>query len=198
MRKLSFACFLAMILLLGCTEKHEELLFEQVSIAEVRAQEGSMSKVYEGYEHGTLAKSFYPGSKILLDQSLVTVRKLKLGLPLKTKYYFDPADSVVKFVLYEWNVVTPEMTREEINKHTMNNLAYHSDYVKKFNLLSTQLSDKYGRPTSGDGVLKKEQFQNLERNYTSYTWDLEDKVVELSISLIPTLSYRVITKVYWK
>lgn len=189
---------IGLLFLAGCKGKQEELLFDQLSISQICNQEQSLSKVYDGYDHGVLAKSFYPKENVTLDKSLLSVRKLKLGLPLKTKYYFSPSDSLVKFILYEWNVVTPEMTPDEINKHTTNNLDYHQDYVQKFNSLAKRYTEKYGAPSSGDGALQKEKFQNLERNYATYTWDLDNQVIELSISLIPTLSYRVITKVYWK
>ena len=88
------------IVLVSCGELEEELLFEQLKVSELVQKESDIAKVYDGYEHGALAKSLYNGDDAPLRKSVLTLRKLKSGLPLKTKYYFNPQDSLVKFVLY--------------------------------------------------------------------------------------------------
>lgn len=196
--KNSLLFFLLMILISSCDDSGDQFFFQkQKKISFFREKEKAISKIYEGYNYGKVTEE-YSSDSADLDHALFSLRNEINGIPLKTKYFFDAKDSIVRFIVYEWNIATPEMDQNEVNELMQNNLNFHKEYVEKFNEIAQKLESELGKPTQGDGILHKEKFQNIERNYAEYVWQKNKQTVELTMSLIPTMSYRIFVKTYWQ
>lgn len=178
----------------------DEITFEQQKVDFYRDFEKAQeSKQVEGYEHGKVAEGFFPNPQGLeLRHSLMYYRPDASLLPLKSKYYFTPKDSLVQFIVYEWNIATPDMDAAEMDESMATSMKYHEEYVAKYNQVADFLYEKFGEPVEGDKGLKKEQFQNIERWHNEIRWEHGKKRVILSFSLIPEISYRVFCKTYWE
>ncbi len=184
----------------GKTMNEDSLFFDQQEVAEYVKREKQIQSIQiPGFDHAPMAQDFYKRAKVndKLTKSAFFFRKNSLLLPLRTQYYFTETDSLVKFIKYEWNVVTPEMTAEQINQTTANLNKYRDSYGKKWNDVIYQLREKFGHEIEGEPKLQVEKTLNLERGYSTMIWQKDNVVAELHISLIPTISFRIYCKVYW-
>lgn len=188
-------------LLISCTGKvkiEEELFLQKGSnVSFFEENEKLISSINEERKNGKLIKIVPDASTLNLDNSLVSLRKKIVNLPLKTRYYYHPEDSIVDVVIYEWNKAFEAKDFTELEEIQKKNTKFHKLYVEKFNLISAYLSSIYGDPSEGDGQIREEEFINgFSRWYSIYKWKVEADVYELELSLIPNSSYRVRLKVY--
>lgn len=185
---------------MGCEKYPQDRLdFEQNPLARFQKMESELnSEQLPGYDHGPVARNFINSSQEWnLKKSAFYFRPESSGLPLRVKYYFQSSDSLVRLIVYEWNAVTPEMNENEIVETTAAFSQQHDTYTAKFDELVKQMNEQFGIAASGDGVIRKESFQSIERWYSDMIWRKDNLTVEVQLSLIPTLSYRVFCKVYW-
>lgn len=184
----------------GCEKYPQDRLdFEQSPLSRYQEIESVLkTEQLSGFDHGPVARNFINSAQSWdLKKSAFYFRPESSGLPLRVKYYFEPSDSLVRLIVYEWNTVTPDMNENEIVETTAAFSQQHDTYTAKFDELVKQMNGRFGPATSGDGVIRKESFQSIERWYSDMTWAKDNLTVEVQLSLIPTLSYRVFCKVYW-
>lgn len=190
------------VLFVACSNEPEmdDIALEQQKLDYYRDFEKAKgSKQISGFDHGRVSKNFFPNPKKLdLHYSLMYYRPDASILPMKCKYFFTPEDSLVELIVYEWNLATPEMDFEEVDKLMLESMEYHEQYVGKYNQAAEYLYDKFGEPVEGDKGIKKETLQNIERWHGELHWKEGNKHILLSISMIPKLSYRVFCKIYWE
>lgn len=190
-----------MVFLFSCKGKvkiEEELFLQKGSpVSFFEDNEKFISTVNEERKNGRLIKIVPKADELNLSYSLVSLRNKVVNLPLKTRYYYHPEDSIVDVIVYEWNKAFEAKDFSELEKIQQKNTKYHKIYVEKFNLMAAYISSIYGEPIEGDGQIREEEFLNgFSRWYSEYKWSVQGATYDLELSLIPNSSYRVRLKVY--
>lgn len=191
----------SVLLLSACeNEISPKLLLEAQSIQEVLEFETESTPIHD-VEISPAPKNFFPGRDSLeLDNALIFLNTSG-AIPLKTKYFYSKKDSTILLTVYEWNKVTPGLSPQEVEILMSKEMKNHDIYEKIFYDVALEISKKYGKVSSGDGVLEKKGFSIMETYTREAQWDLKDKIADLKMILIPSKGYhiyKVILKIYPK
>jgi hypothetical protein len=152
LRKLGFMLIFALCALTSCTiEKQifKRNLFDdldQLKISEVIKIETNKGSKDITQDHLIeISKGIYPNKKgFILCTPKIYESVEKPNFKLETEYFYSKTDSTVKVILYEWNFLEKE--RSDFSKENAGNKKKYDAFQVKFNSLSSETTNKLGRP----------------------------------------------------
>jgi len=182
------------VLMFSCTDNYDPILIENASItstSELEEQLNSESIVPEGKSY--LPESFLPiDTTLKLYKSAGYIRSSYKSLPMSMRAYSDSLGNEI--IIYEWDLVTSELSEAEANKIKMDFEAQHDQYVPKYNSLINDISQQIGEPFRIGKNLEQSSLEAYKKWTTATFWKSEKQVVELRLLLVPHQIYRIILK----
>ncbi|MGK9124321.1 hypothetical protein M1D52_09375 [Olivibacter sp. SA151] len=171
---------------------------KQVPISEVIAAEKNLRPKPEFLHHNVyLSEAYYP----LIDRypvrlPVIVLHKPHHYLPLYTNYFYTPKDSVVRFVLYDWDkamfVSSPEEERILKKEHTK-----FKKYNREYERIKALAIDQLGIPIEEDREAKPTK--EYEETYLSRTTRWENDAIKAELNMIFALNtHRIRLVLYWK
>lgn len=176
----------------------EKIMTKQATVSEVIAVEKNLRPKPEFLQRNVyLSEAYYP----LIDKYPVTLpvivlHKPKGYLPLYINYFYTPKDSVVRFVLYDWDKATFANSRDEerISKEEQTNF---KKYSREYERIKALAIDQLGTPIEEDQEAKPTK--EYEETYLSRTTRWENDTIKAELDMIfSSNTHRIRLVLYWK
>jgi len=196
--KASILSVLIIILSILKSFGQEKIWTKQSKISEVITFEKKINSKAEFLSQGVfLTKEYYPLASIhVVTDPVIIKRKPTAYLPVYTHYFYTPGDSVLRFVLYDWEkgLYENSLDEQKIWKEELDKLeAYKKEYVRIKRILLVE----FGLAKSADESPKI--IDSESGNYLDQTtlWENDNIHAELNLIFSET-THRVRLTLYWK
>ncbi|MBX2945703.1 MAG: hypothetical protein KF725_07705 [Cyclobacteriaceae bacterium] len=184
-------------------DKPDFFLFDQKKVKDITTIEESFKSQKRETRKVTVSDDFFPGAtKYDLEFPITFDRKDKEFNPFSVvQYYYTPNDSLVRLIVYDWDKTQIINNFIDLQKELKNESKRINEYNTKYDELLKNITDKLGRPISGDGKIKEikdGQSSYIERKSK---WTRDNCTVELNMIFTTdnrTMgTFRIRTKIYW-
>ncbi|MGF1636515.1 MAG: hypothetical protein ACFCUU_05535 [Cyclobacteriaceae bacterium] len=193
------------VLLIGqlTGDKPDFFLFDQKKVKEITTIEKSFKSRKRETRKVTVSDDFFPGAiKYELEFPITFDRKDNQFNPFSVvQYYYTANDSLVRLIVYDWDKTQIINNFADLQKELKNESKRLNEYNAKYDELLKNITDKLGRPISGDGKakeIKDGQSTYYERNSK---WKSDYCTVELNMIFTTDNramgTFRIRTKIYW-
>ena len=185
--------FLLLTTLISCNQS-DELILDNGGIQEAVALEEKVSSVsLETNKNNALPWNFLPiDSQFVFTNPIKFERTTFESLPMSMRAYSDSLGNEI--IIYEWDLITSDMTQDEKQKLKLSFDDHHSIYVNKYNSLLQQITEEMGAPEQLGDNIKKVNMEVYKKWSTESVWKTNDRIVELRLLLAPQEIYRIILK----
>ncbi len=176
----------------------EPIWTKQMKVSEMLSLEKELNPAVEIKERSIhLTSAYYP----LIDQykvglPLCVERPAEEYLPLYIEFFYTPADSIVRFISYDWEIAKfgnffakGEIWKEENKKFDL--------YTAEFERIAKNLKTLFGDPSSADEKEKRIASDNGEYFERSSIWDRESFFAKLHL-IFASNTHRIRLTYYWK
>jgi hypothetical protein len=193
------------ILLVGqlTDDKLDFFLFDQKKVKDITTIEESFKSRKRETRKVTVSDDFFPGAtKYDLEFPITFDRKDDEFNPFSVvQYYYTGNDSLVRLIVYDWDKTQIITSFLDLQKELKNESKRLNEYNVKYDELLKNITEKLGRPISGDGKIKEikdGQSSYIERKSK---WTRDNCTVELNMIFTTdnrTIgTFRIRTKIYW-
>lgn len=184
-------------------DKSDFFLFEQKKVKDITIIEKSFKSRQRETSKVTISDDFFPGAtKYDLEFPITFDRKDNQFSPYSVvQYYYTANDSLVRLIVYDWDKTQIINNFFDLQKELKNESKRLNEYNAKYDELLKNITDKLGRPISGDGKVKE-----IKEGQSSYIerkskWTSDNCTVELNMIFTTdnrTMgTFRIRAKIYW-
>lgn len=193
MKNSSFILLLISSILFSC--KHsDDYIIQNGGIKEAISLEQQLeSEALTSNKSGALPWNFLPVDSHFVFTNPVKFQRTKFSsLPMRMRAYSDSLGNEI--IIYEWDLITPDMSQEEKKDLQMSFDEHHGIYVTKYNELLSEISTKLGPAKKVGANIEKVEMEVYKKWSTKSVWKNDNQVVELHLLLAPQEIYRIILK----
>lgn len=184
---------LSSLLLIGCNKKDAYILSNGGIKEAVKLEENLESQFIPSNAGGALPWNFLPVDSQFVFTNPVKYRRTAFEtLPMKMRAYSDSLGNEI--LIYEWDLITNDMTPEEKKEVQLSFDDHHGMYVGKYNQLLNEISNQLGPAKKVGANIEKVEMEVYKKWSTKSLWIKEEQVVELHLLLAPQEIYRIILK----
>ena len=149
-----------------------DFLYERTSLQDIRRYEDSIKSENLGYTKTQVAQDYFPTAQEGRNYyPLSYIRTNDNFFPkLHLKYYYSDTDSTLLATSYDWNIMDyVDNLKKDGNKFEKEKKR-KKEYLAKYNSIKTELTTKYGNPTSieenndGSGYFYRLKWDNENNN----------------------------------
>ena len=196
---------LLIVLLIGqlTDDKPDFFLFDQKKVKDITTIERLFKSRKRETRKATVSDDFFPGAtKYDLEFPITFDRRDDQFSPFSVvQYYYTGNDSLVRLIVYDWDKTQIISNFFDLQKELKNEAKRLKEYNAKYDELLKSITDKIGKPNSGDGKV-----QEIKDGKSSYIerkgkWTSDNCTVELNMIFTTdnrTMgTFRIRTKIYW-
>jgi len=185
--KLSLACTFCFLVSIFCfsQEYKTRLLFEPISLAQVRSHEKGFDSKDSGFHKINVSSDYFKGAIEKKDYYPLIYRwpNDDFDPNCLVEYFHFGTDSIAKVVVYNWDVMNDIHNFKTGKNRIIAQTSRKEEYLKKYNSIYSIVVDKFGKPTSEEKIKKSKD------GYWGYSaWKKEDKTIELFFSFTPQIN----------
>ena len=193
------------VLLIGqlTDDNRDFFLFDQKKVKDITLIEKSFKSSKRETRKVTISDDFFPGAtKYDLEFPITFDRRDNQFNPFSVvQYYYTANDSLVRLIVYDWDKTQIINNFFDLQKELKNESKRLTEYNAKYDELLKNITDKLGRPISGEGKekeIKDGQSSYIERKskWTSYNCTVELNMIFTTDNRTMG-TFRIRTKIYW-